>query len=221
MTHSTLQYPLIQVIDSYGSIAVPESVTHNTTSNFSVTFATVSSGTIIYGGGSGPQLTIENYGDNRILTSGVNATTSYAESNLTFDGGTLTVTGTSSLSGHTIFQQTSEVVNTTPNATASSVVYDFTSGSIWYHSTASTNYSANFINIPTTNNRAVTATIIISQGLTGYSPTAVRIDGITQSIKWANGTYSVSTNKVDIGGFTFIRSGSSWAQVFGQISSFS
>jgi len=140
---------------------------------------------------------------------------------LTFDGGTLTVAATASLTGHTIFSETSEVVNSTPGATATSVVYDFTTGSIWYHSTASTNYSANFINIPTTNNRAITATIIISQGATGYSPTSVRIDGVTQSVRWSSGTYSVSTNKVDVVGFTFLRSGNAWAQIFGQISSFS
>ena len=113
------------------------------------------------------------------------------------------------------------MVNSTPGATATSVIYDFTTGSIWYHATASTNYSANFTNIPTTNNRAITATIIISQGATGYSPTSVRIDGVTQSVRWSSGTYSVSTNKVDVVGFTFLRSGNAWAQIFGQISSFS
>lgn len=48
-----------------------------------------------------------------------------------------------------------------------------------------------------------------------------KIDGVTQSIKWDGNTYSVLSNKVDIVGFTFIRSDSAWAQVFGQISSFS
>ena len=62
---------------------------------------------------------------------------------------------------------------------------------------------------------------MINQGPTGYSPTIVRIDGVTQSVKWSGGTYSVSTNKVDVVGFTFIRTGSVWDQVFGQISSFS
>jgi hypothetical protein len=190
------------------------------------TWSTV--GTGAGGGETGPQgpqgntsFIVESSGDNRILTSNGTATGSVAESNLTFDGGTLTVAATASLTGHTIFSETSEVVNSTPGATATSVVYDFTTGSIWYHATASTNYSANFINIPTTNNRAITATIIISQGATGYSPTSVRIDGFTQSVRWSSGTYSVSTNKVDVVGFTFLRSGNAWAQIFGQISSFS
>lgn len=114
-----------------------------------------------------------------------------------------------------------ETTITSVNATASLVNYDFSTGAIWYHATASTNYSANFINLPTTNNQAITTTIIISQGATGYSPTSVRINGVTQSIKWGGGTYSVSTNKVDIIGFTFIRTGATWSQVLGQINSFS
>ncbi len=221
VTHSAQQYPLVQIVDSNGEVMIPQTLTHNSISNFTVVFGTVSSGTIIYGGGSGPQIVISNFGDNRILTSGNTATSSNAESNLTFDGGTFTVNGTSSLSGHTTFQQTSEVVNTSPGATSSSVIYDFSSGSIWYHATASSNYSANFINMPTVNNRAITATVIISQGLTGYAPTSVRIEGVTQSLKWASGTYSLSSNKVDIIGFTFLRTGNAWSQVFGQISSFS
>jgi hypothetical protein len=143
-----------------------------------------------------------------------------AQSNLTFDGSTFTVTGTSSLSGHTVLQQTSEVLNTTPGASASTVIYDFSTGSVWYHATASTNYTASFTNVPTTDNRAITANVIISQGATGYIPNAVQINGVPQTIKWAGGTYSVSTNKLDIVGFTFLRAGATWSQVFGQISSF-
>ncbi len=112
-------------------------------------------------------------------------------------------------------------LNTTPGATATNVIYDFENGTIWYHATASTDYSANFINIPTNNNKYINASIIISQGATGYSPISIKIDGITQSVKWLSGTYSISTNKVDIIEFTFLRSSNTWVQVFGQINSFS
>lgn len=117
------------------------------------------------------------------------------------------------------FKQITETI-TSINATASSITYNFSDGNIWYHATASTNFTANFTNLPTIDNKAITATIIISQGATGYSPTVVQISGVTQSIKWTGGTYSVSTNKVDIVGLTFIRSGATWSQVLGQINSF-
>ena len=63
-------------------------------------------------------------------------------------------------------------------------------------------------------------TIILSQGSTAYIPTSVKINNVSQSIKWAGGTASGSSNKVDIIGFTFIRTSSSWSQVLGQINPF-
>jgi hypothetical protein len=134
----------------------------------------------------------------------------------------LTLTATFSSTGLSELAEVIEVIGSEPTgATSSNVVYDFTLGSIWYHGTASTNYTAKFVNVPTTNNRAVTATIIISQGATAYSPTIVHIEGVTQSVKWAGGTYSASANKVDVIGFTFLRTSATWSQVLGQISPFS
>jgi hypothetical protein len=132
----------------------------------------------------------------------------------------LTVTGTSSFNGLTVLQEVTEVINSTPGATASTVVYDFLTGSNWYHSSITTNYTANFTNIPTTNNRAITATIVMSQSSTAYMPTAVQIDGSSQQIRWAGGTASGTPNQVDIVGFTFIRSGNVWDKVLGQINTF-
>ena len=132
----------------------------------------------------------------------------------------LTVSGTASFNGLTVLQEVTEVINSTPGATSSTVVYDFSTGSNWYHSSINTNYTANFTNIPTTNNRAITATIVMSQSSTAYMPTAVQIDGSSQQIRWAGGTASGTINQVDIVGFTFIRSGGVWAQVLGQINTF-
>jgi hypothetical protein len=157
-------------------------------------------------------------------TSGFNGTSGTSGTTPTTDwslSGSLTVSGTVSMTGLTTLQEVSEIVNTTPGATASTVVYDFSTGSIWYHSSTNTNYEASFINVPIDNNRAVTTTIIISQGGTAYIPTSVKINnGSNETIKWSGGTASGSANKVDIIGFTFIRT-SSWVQVLGQINPFS
>jgi hypothetical protein len=150
-------------------------------------------------------------------TSGTSGTTPTTDLSLS---GSLTVTGTSSLNGLTILQEVTEVINSTPGATAATVVYDFSTGSNWYHSSITTNYTANFTNIPTTNNRAITATIVMSQSSTAYMPTAVQIDGSSQQIRWAGGTASGTPNQVDIVGFTFIRSGNVWDKVLGQINTF-
>lgn len=156
-------------------------------------------------------------------TSGTDGTSGTSGQTPTMDWtltGGLTVGATSSLNGLTVLEEVVEVINFTPAATASMVIYDFSTGSNWYHSSATTNYTANFINVPTDNNRAITTTIIINQGATAYIPSGLQINGVTQTIKWAGGTASGSTNQVDIVGFTFIRSGASWAQVLGQINTF-
>jgi hypothetical protein len=126
------------------------------------------------------------------------------------------------INGLTELSQTIEVINLQPTgATAATVTYDFSGGSIFYHGTASQNFTADFINIPTKNNRAITATIVLEQGPTAYVPNTIQIDGVTKPVKWAGGTYSGTADGVDIIGFTFIRSGGDWAQVLGQINTFS
>lgn len=136
--------------------------------------------------------------------------------------GNLEIEGTFSSTGLTELSEVIEVINSgTTGATASTVTYDFSGGSIFYHGTASQNYTADFINIPTTNNRTTTVTIIIDQDSTPYIPTVVKIEGTTQSVKWSGGTYSGTANGVDIVGFTFIRTSSAWTQVLGQINPFS
>ena len=157
-------------------------------------------------------------------TSGINGSSGTSGLTPTQDwvlSGGLTVSGTSSFLGLTVLQEVTEVINSTPGATASTVVYDFSNGSNWYHSSANTNYTASFINVPTTDNRAITTTIIIDQGATAYIPTSVKINnGANETVRWSGGTASGTANQVDIVGFTFIRSGGAWAQVLGQINTF-
>ena len=122
------------------------------------------------------------------------------------------------MNGLTILSEVIEVINTTPGATASTVVYDFSTGSNWYHSSATTNYTANFTNVPTDSNRVITVTIVIEQGATAYVPTAVQINGSSTTIKWS-GSNTGNANQTDIIGFTFMRISSSWV-VLGQINTF-
>ena len=132
--------------------------------------------------------------------------------------GTLTVSGTASMNGLTVLQEVSEVINTTPGATSSTVVYNLSTGANWYHSSANTNYTANFTNVPTDSNRVITVTIVIVQGSTAYVPTDVQINGSSTTIKWS-GSNTGNSNQTDIIGFTFMRISSSWV-VLGQINTF-
>jgi len=48
VAHNLGRYPLVQVIDGSGNWIIPGNITHNTTNDFDVTFASATTGTIIY-----------------------------------------------------------------------------------------------------------------------------------------------------------------------------
>ena len=52
--HNTGQYPLVDIIDNLGRVLIPSQITHNSVNDFTVTFATSSTGNIILGGSAGP-----------------------------------------------------------------------------------------------------------------------------------------------------------------------
>lgn len=71
----------------------------------------------------------------------------------------------------------------------------------------------NFTNAPTTNGKAISATVFVTQGAVGYVPTTVQIAGVGQTIKWQGGsapTPTSSAGKIDVFSFTFVRRGSAW-----------
>ena len=136
-------------------------------------------------------------------------------------GGTLNIEADLSISGLTTLTYTSEKLNTKTSAgSAGTVTHDLSTGSIFYHSSISGNFTANFTNVPTTNDRALGATLILAQGITPYMANILQIAGIAQTIKWVNNITPTGTaSKVDIVGFSFIRTGSAWT-VLGQYSTY-
>ena len=159
------------------------------------------------------------------VTSGT-ASTSLFTGALTVNGGvgisgSLNVGADLSISGLTTLTFTSEKLNTKTSAgSAGTVTHDLSTGSVFYHSSISNNFTANFTNVPTTNDRALGVTLILAQGGTPYMSTALQIDGSAQTIKWVNNTTPTGTaSKVDIVGFSLIRTGSAWT-VLGQYSTY-
>ena len=134
-------------------------------------------------------------------------------------GGTLNIGADLSISGLTTLTYTSEKLNTKTSATGT-VAHDLSTGSIFYHSSISSNFTANITNVPTTNDRAIGVTLVLAQGVTAYMSTALQIDGSAQTIKWVNNSTPAGTaSKVDIVGFSLIRTGSAWT-VLGQYSTY-
>jgi hypothetical protein len=155
----------------------------------------------------------------------------HATSSTGFSSGALVVTGGVGISGSlnigvdlgisglTTLTYTSEKLNTKTSATGT-VTHDLSTGSVFYHSSISNNFTANITNVPTTNDRAIGVTLVLAQGVTPYMSTALQIDGNAQTIKWVNNSTPTGTaSKVDIVGFSLIRTGSAWT-VLGQYSTY-
>jgi hypothetical protein len=169
-------------------------------------------------------------------TSAIGASELYLTSSVastTIGTGALQVAGGAGVSGNlnigadlgifglTTLTYTSEKLNTKTSAgSAGTVTHDLSTGSVFYHSSISNNFTANFTNVPTTNDRALGVTLILAQGITPYVPNILQIDGTAQTIKWVNNTTPTGTaSKVDIVGFSLIRTGSAWT-VLGQYSTY-
>jgi hypothetical protein len=127
---------------------------------------------------------------------------------------------TTVLNGLTTFYQSTEVINTKTGATGT-VIHDFSTGAVWYHDSLAANFTANFTNVPLTNNRSIVVTLILNQGATARIPSAVQIEGVGQTINWFGGSPpSGNVNAKDVVSFSLIRVGSVWA-VLGSLTTYS
>lgn len=123
------------------------------------------------------------------------------------------------LDGLSIFAGQSESMSTYTGATGI-VNHNIETSSVHYHSSVAANFTANFTNVPTTDNRTTTVTLIVSQGATPYLPTVVTIDGASATVNYPGGIAPTGTaNAVDIVTFVLIRTGSTWT-VIGSASSY-
>ena len=123
------------------------------------------------------------------------------------------------VSGLTSLQQTTEVLNT-KFAPSGVVDHDFSTGAIWYHLNVSSDFTANFTNVPTTDNRATNVVLVLNNSPGVGIPNAVQIDGVSQTINWADATVPEGTaEQTDIVSFTLIRQNSSWL-VTGSLNTF-
>ena len=127
--------------------------------------------------------------------------------------GSVNITASVNITGVLDVQETREKV-TSGTISASVLTLNFLDGSIHYVSASPTsNFTVNITNVPTDNDKAITIVAMITQGATGRIPSAVQINGASQTLRWLGGnapTPTSSAGKIDIFNFTLIRSGSSW-----------
>jgi hypothetical protein len=177
-----------------------------TTSNQTVTLSPTGTGTVTISPAG--TVTISPAGALTINPTAASTINNTSIGNITAAAGTFTdLTAT----GWTTLTEVTEVLNTKTGATGV-VVHDLATGAIFYHSSVSANFTANFTNVPTTTNRVITVSLIIVQGATGRYPNAVQIDGAAQPINWAGNVLPTpSVSRTDVVSFTLIRTGSSWS----------
>lgn len=164
-----------------------------------------------HSGTVGNEIILQLQGDaanNALFVSG-----SILTSGSIFISGNLTVTGSTNVG---------VVVENLINSVGSTgtVAFDTSKQGIFYVNGPTGGITANFTNVPTTNLRVLTPTVILSQSATQQTITAVQIDGVAQTLNWANNTTPTATaGKQDVFGFSLIRSGSAW-KVLGQMSTY-
>lgn len=97
---------------------------------------------------------------------------------------------------------------------ASVATLDTSLGNVGYIATAPTsNFTVNLTNVPTTNGKAISVTLFVVQGATGYIPSALQIAGAGTTLKWAGGTAPTPTSgagKIDAYSFSLIRRSGTW-----------
>lgn len=146
-----------------------------------------------------------------VITTGTGVTNFTSPTSLT-----LSATDGVFLSG---IARSSEIVGAKTGATGT-VDHSLTTASVWNHSSISANFTANIINVPTTDNRAISVALILNQGGTAYIPNAVQINSSAVTIEWEDGSAPTgNANQKDVVIFTITRIGGSFA-VLGSLTTY-
>jgi hypothetical protein len=146
-----------------------------------------------------------------IISTGLGVTNFTSSTSLT-----LSATDGVFLSG---IARSSEVVGNKTGA-SSIVDHSLATASVWRHASIAANFTANFTNVPTTDNRVIGVALVLVQGASAYMPTAVTIAGSSTTINWEDGTTPTgNANKTDMVTFALIRTGGAWS-VIGSLTSY-
>jgi len=117
--------------------------------------------------------------------------------------------GSPTFTGMTTLQQSTKVVNRLTGSSGT-VTHNIALGDIWYH-TGHVDFTANFTNVPTTDNRTTVITVILNQSSPAYICNNIQINSGGVTINWQDGTVPLGTvNGKDVMTFTLIRVSNNW-----------
>jgi hypothetical protein len=126
----------------------------------------------------------------------------------------------SNFRGVTTTQLSSSILNRIFGATGT-VEHDISSsGTVFYHSNVISNCIANYTNVPTTNNRSTTVSLVISQNNPAHIANSIQINDRPQTINWEGSLVPTGNiGNTDIITFTLIRTNNTW-MVTGSLSTY-
>ena len=123
------------------------------------------------------------------------------------------------LTGNSYFGPVKESFAAKSGATGT-ITHDCVTSSIFYHTSPSANWTANFTNLNLSASYATSVTMVISQSGTAYLPTAVQIEAVGQTLNWqGNTTPSGTANRNNVATFSILNNGGTYI-VLGQLVSF-
>ncbi len=111
-----------------------------------------------------------------------------------------------------------EIITALTGATGT-VTHDLSLSNVFYHSSITSSFVANITNVPTTANRSIGVTIVLSQGASPYTISGLNIDSSSTTINWQDNIIPAGTaGKTDVYFFTLIRT-AGWL-VIGSLATF-
>ena len=132
---------------------------------------------------------------------------------------TLSTTGNVTVGDAIVNSGVKEAYGALSSATGT-VTHDCSNGHVFYHTSISSDFTANFTNLQLDTGYVTTLTLVLSQGATAYIASAVQIEGVAQTIKWqGNVTPTGTDNGVDAMSFSVINSSGTYT-VLGQLVDF-
>ena len=208
---ANIQDPIFFGTVTTDSITIDNNVISTNITNASLELEASGTGQIL----AKSNLTV-GFGGNLVVTSGntfLNTLIPYTASGVNIQG------STSFTAGVVNFQSVSQTIVPLTGATGV-VTHNLSNGAVFFHSSISANFTANFTNVPTTDDRGIGVALVLDQGGTGYLPTAVQINGASVTLRWAYNTVPTpSSSQIDTVSFTLIRTGATW-YVIGQHTNF-
>ena len=172
---------------------------------------------------------ITGTGDINITGSVTASTTVTATGNITggniitsalVSAATVTSTGNVSVGGRLITDTGALEQFSTLTSATGTVTHDCDNGHIFYHTSPSADFTANFTNLNLTTTYATTVTLVMIQGVTARIASAVQIGGASQTINWQGGSAPTGTNNgIDVITFSILNNSGTYT-VLGQLVDF-